>query len=86
MFAEAAGKVAAVNLAADLHGGYRAAFDGHGFCFLELPGRQVATVTGDFYAEPRPDVRLTAPDDASFDTKQRWEQERLTAWLDDPRD
>ncbi|MGH3951778.1 MAG: NAD(P)/FAD-dependent oxidoreductase [Pseudonocardiaceae bacterium] len=81
VFAEAESVVAAANLAADLHGGDRATFDGHGFCYLELPGRQVATVTGDFYAEPRPDVRLTPPDDASFTAKQQWEQERLTAWL-----
>lgn len=81
VFAEAAGMVAAANLAADLHGGERSTFDGHGFCFLELPGRQVATVTGDFYAEPRADVRLTPPDDASFVAKQQWEQDRLAAWL-----
>ncbi|MGH3520838.1 MAG: FAD-dependent oxidoreductase [Haloechinothrix sp.] len=81
VFAEAAGKVAAANLAADLYGGERASFDGHGFCFLELPGEQVATVRGDFYAEPRPEVQLTPPDQASFIAKQQWEQERLTAWL-----
>lgn len=81
VFAEAAGKVAATNLAVDLYGGDRAAFDGHGFCFLELPGRQVATVTGNFYAEPGPGVRLTPPDESSFRAKQQWEQERLTTWL-----
>ncbi|MGH3711981.1 MAG: FAD-dependent oxidoreductase [Micromonosporaceae bacterium] len=81
VFAEAAGEVAAANLAADLHGGERAAFDGHGFCFLELPGRKVASVAGDFYAEPRPDVTINPPDDSSFAGKQRWEQQRLTTWL-----
>jgi sulfide:quinone oxidoreductase len=81
VFAEAAGRVAAANLLADLRGGERAAFDGHGFCFLELPGEQVATVTGNFYAEPRPEVSLTPPDRASFEAKQQWEQERLDAWL-----
>ncbi|NDL59695.1 FAD-dependent oxidoreductase [Phytoactinopolyspora mesophila] len=81
VFAEAAGKISAANLAADLYGGDHITFDGYGFCFLELPGKQVATVTGDFYAEPRPDVRLTPPDEASFRAKQQWEQERLTAWL-----
>ncbi|MQA27529.1 MAG: hypothetical protein GEU94_19165, partial [Micromonosporaceae bacterium] len=81
VFAEAAGTVAAANLAADLRGGERVAFDGHGFCFLELPGRRVATVTGDFYAEPKPDVRLAPGDEASFAAKQEWERERLAAWL-----
>ncbi len=81
VFAEAEGIIAAVNLAADLHGGDRASFDGHGFCFLELPGQQVAMVTGNFYAEPRPNVRLTPADEASFAAKQQWEQQRLAAWL-----
>jgi hypothetical protein len=81
VFAEAAGKISAANLAADLYGGDQVTFDGYGFCFLELPGKQVATVTGDFYAEPHPAVRLTPPDEASFRAKQQWEQERLTAWL-----
>ncbi|MGH3734549.1 MAG: FAD-dependent oxidoreductase [Micromonosporaceae bacterium] len=81
VFAEAEGIIAAANLAADLHGGDRASFDGHGFCFLELPGQQVAMVTGNFYAEPRPNVRLTPADEASFAAKQQWEQQRLAAWL-----
>ncbi|AEF40924.1 NAD(P)/FAD-dependent oxidoreductase [Hoyosella subflava] len=81
VFAEAEGKVAAANLAADLHGGERARFDGHGYCYLELPGRKVARVQGNFYAEPRPDVELSAPDDASFAAKQQWESDRLTQWF-----
>ncbi len=81
VFAEAEGLIAAANVAADLHGGDRASFDGHGYCFLELPGRRVAKVEGDFYAEPKPDVALTPPDEAAFAVKQQWEQERLAAWL-----
>ena len=81
VFAEAGGKVAARNLAADLHGGEGAQFDGRGFCYLEMPGQQVATVVGNFYAEPRPDVTLTDPDGEAFVAKQRWERERLEAWL-----
>lgn len=81
VFAEAGAKVAAANLAADLHGGQRAAYDGQGYCFLELPGRRVATVRGDFYARPRPQVSLSPADEEAFAGKQRWEQERLAAWL-----
>ena len=78
VFAEAAGKVAARNLAADLHGGQGAEFDGHGYCYLELPGQRVATVTGDFFTG---DVTLTEPDEEAFRAKQRWERERLETWL-----
>lgn len=81
VFAAAQGEVAAANIAADLLGTERAHFDGHGFCFLELPGEKVAYVEGDFYAEPRPAVTLTEADDAQFRAKQAYEQERLTAWL-----
>lgn len=80
VFAEAAGTVAAVNLAADLHGGVRATFDGHGFCYLELPGRQVTTVAGNFYAAPRAEVQISPPDEASYRAKLQWEHDRL-AWL-----
>lgn len=82
VFAEAEGRVAATNLAADLIGGSRAEFDGHGYCFLELPGRKVARVEGNFYAEPRPDVVLSAPDAASFAAKQQWESQRLYEWFE----
>jgi sulfide:quinone oxidoreductase len=81
VFAAAQAEVAAHNIAADLLGTQRAAFDGHGFCFLELPGEKVAYVEGDFYAEPRPAVTLTAADDEQFRAKQAYEQERLAAWL-----
>lgn len=81
VFAAAQGEVAARNIAADLLGTERASFDGHGFCFLELPGEKVAYVEGDFYAEPRPDVTLTEADDEQFRAKQAYEQERLAAWL-----
>lgn len=81
VFAEAEGKVAAINLAADIHGGDRATFDGRGYCFLELPGRTVARVEGNFYAEPQPDVAMSPPDEASFAAKQQWEADRLAAWF-----
>lgn len=81
VFAEAGGKVAARNLAADLLGTPRAEFDGRGHCFLELPGQQVARIGGDFYAEPSPDVSLGAPSAEAFALKQAWEQERLATWF-----
>lgn len=80
-FAAAEGKVAGANLAADLQGGEQLTFDGHGFCFLELPGQQVARVDGNFYAEPKPDVQLTDPSHQAYLDKQRWEQDFLNTWL-----
>jgi sulfide:quinone oxidoreductase len=81
VFAAAEGEVAAANIAADLAGGPGATFDGHGFCFLELPGRRVAFVEGNFFAEPAPDVHLSEADESRFARKQAYEQERLVAWL-----
>ncbi len=81
VFAAAEGRVAARNIARDLHGTEGAAFDGHGMCFLELPGRRVATVEGNFYAEPRPDVRLSEPSEANYDRKLAYERDRLSEWL-----
>lgn len=81
VFAEAGGTVAARNLAADLRDGAPATYDGHGYCYLELPGQLVAMVTGNFYAEPRPEVTLSPPDAGSFAAKQQWEADRLRTWL-----
>jgi sulfide:quinone oxidoreductase len=80
VFAAAQGRVAARNLATDLQGGARQHFDGHGYCFLELPGERVAFVEGDFYADP-PDVDLTPADHEQFLRKQAYERDHLDAWL-----
>jgi sulfide:quinone oxidoreductase len=81
VFAAAEGVVAARNIVADLLGGAETTFDGHGYCFLELPGEQVALVEGDFLAEPRPQVTLSEADHAQFVRKQAFERERLDTWL-----
>jgi sulfide:quinone oxidoreductase len=80
VFAAAQARVAAANVVADLTGAPPARFDGHGYCFLELPGEQVAFVEGDFYADP-PDVTLTPADREQFLRKQAYEREHLDAWL-----
>lgn len=81
VFAAGEGTVAARNIAADLTGTEPAEFDGHGLCFLELPGRQVAFVEGDFYAEPEPAVTLVDADEAQYRRKVDYESSRLDAWL-----
>jgi sulfide:quinone oxidoreductase len=81
VFAAAEGRVAANNIAVDLVGGDEAIFDGHGYCFLELPGRKVAYVEGDFLAEPDLDVHITEASEERFARKQAFERELLDAWL-----
>lgn len=82
VFAAGEAIVAARNIAVDLGlGGEEARFDGHGYCFLELPDRQVAFVEGDFFAEPRPDVTLTEPTPEQHARKLAYERERLEAWF-----
>jgi sulfide:quinone oxidoreductase len=81
VFAAAEGRVAARNIAADLVGGEEASFDGHGYCFLELPGRKVAFIEGNFLAEPTPDVHITEASEENYARKQAYERELLDAWL-----
>jgi sulfide:quinone oxidoreductase len=80
VFAAAQARIAAVNLAADLGVGSPATFDGHGYCFLELPDERVAFVEGDFYADP-PAVTLQPADTEQFRRKQAYEREHLAAWF-----
>jgi sulfide:quinone oxidoreductase len=81
VFAAAEGRVAARNIVADLAGGGATdRFEGHGFCFLELPGPRVAFVEGDFYADP-PEVHITEADEEQFRRKQQYERDNLDAWL-----
>lgn len=56
-------------------------FDGHGFCFLELPGERVAFVEGDFFAHPRPIVTLSEADHEQWERKVAYEREHLDLWL-----
>jgi sulfide:quinone oxidoreductase len=81
VFAAEQGRVAARNIVSDLYGGEEATFDGHGMCFLEMPGRRVAMVEGNFFAEPQPDVRLTEASEENFERKQAYERDRLSEWL-----
>lgn len=84
VFAAGEAVVAAQNIAADLTGSERARFDGHGLCFLELPGRKVAFVEGDFYADGGPDVTLSEADEEHHRLKVEYEDSRLDLWLGRP--
>lgn len=81
VFAEAQGLVAAANILAELGLGEEAAFEGRGHCFLEFAQGQAAYVEGDFFAEPKPRVTVSSPDEKTFKEKQGFERERLQAWL-----
>lgn len=82
IFAEAMARVAARNIVAEIDGGDGDRFDGTGYCFLEFPGQRAAAVEGNFFAEPKPDVRMAEPDTETFARKQAFETERLRDWLD----
>lgn len=61
VFAHGQALAVAQTLAAALQGGEAAAFDGAGYCWVELGGGQAAFATGEFYAEPSPEVALRQP-------------------------
>ena len=62
VFANGQAKVVAQNIARAWTGkGEAARFDGYGLCFLETGGAAAGLGSGNFYAEPLPDVRLRSP-------------------------
>jgi sulfide:quinone oxidoreductase len=62
VFAHGQAEVVARNIAAEIDGSPpQWSFGGHGSCFLEIGGGKAAFVTGDFYAEPNPEVALRGP-------------------------
>jgi len=82
IFAELEAQRVAAAIAADVEGGEPApAFDGRGFCFIEM-GRSVATlVEGDFYARPEPRVFVQGVAARHSEAKRRFEAERLERWF-----
>jgi len=62
VFANRQAEVVARNIAAAVAGRPAAdRFDGHGECFLEIGGGKAGFASGDFYAEPKPAIRLRSP-------------------------
>jgi len=78
VFAHGEAEVVARNIAAEIKGGEgRWAFGGQGACFLETGYGKAAYVTGNFYTEPDPEVRMRQP---SF--LWRWVKEGfIRTWL-----
>ena len=78
VFAHGEAEVVARNIAAEINGGdTRWAFGGEGSCFLETGFGKAAYLTGNFYGEPDPDLKMRQP---SF--LWRWVKEGFVrTWL-----
>jgi sulfide:quinone oxidoreductase len=61
VFAHAEAIAVAQTVTSELQNGQPATFDGNGYCWVELGGGRAAFASGDFYAEPSPEVRLRQP-------------------------
>ena len=62
VFAHGEAEVVAENVARAITGrGSATSFDGEGACFVETGGDRAGFGSGDFYAEPLPDVKLRSP-------------------------
>ncbi len=62
VFAHGQAEHVARRVAAELGGrSVAGGFDGKGSCFVEMGDGVAGYATGDFYAEPRPDIRLRSP-------------------------
>lgn len=82
VFAEAEARVVAEAIAAEVAG--RAdtpRFDGRGHCYVEVGDGLAALGSGDFFAQPAPQVTLEPPASAHRAAKKAFERTRLDAWL-----
>jgi sulfide:quinone oxidoreductase len=82
VFAHAQAEVVAQNVARALGGkGHEARFDGHGACFIEAGDGRAAYGVGNFYADPRPDVKARRPRRFWHAGKVLLEKQILWNWL-----
>jgi sulfide:quinone oxidoreductase len=78
VMADAQGQVVAAHIAAACKGGRsNKAFDGKGFCYLEMGDMHAMRGDGEFYRLPHPDMARRVPDMQQYLDKQRW----VTDWL-----
>src|SRR5512138_1310748 len=86
VFAEAHGRIAAHQIAARILG--RApdeAFDGKGYCFLEIGDQQAVKTDGSFFELPHPIMQKRVPDKAQFRDKLDWVEHLLHPLRSSPR-
>jgi sulfide:quinone oxidoreductase len=83
VFAEAAARVVADQLIAQIHGETEpAGYDGTGACWIEFGGHEVARVDVDFFSTPgRPTGTFTEPSDAVAAEKSGFGAGRAARWF-----
>jgi sulfide:quinone oxidoreductase len=82
LFAELEGKRVAAAIAAECGAGESPpAFDGRGYCFIEMGKDRAARVEGDFFARPEPQVSLQDVSARHAEDKRAFESERLQRWF-----
>ncbi len=82
VFAHGQAEVVARNIARAVLGkGREARFDGHGSCFIETGSGKAGFGAGDFYAEPRPQVKVRPPGRIWHAGKVLLEKQILWRWL-----
>jgi sulfide:quinone oxidoreductase len=82
VFAHRQAEVVAANIAAEWSGETpRAAFDGYGYCFIEIGDGRAGYGAGNFYAEPTPEIRLRGPGRLWHAGKVLFEKTWWRRWL-----
>ncbi|HEY6572199.1 MAG TPA: FAD/NAD(P)-binding oxidoreductase [Candidatus Eisenbacteria bacterium] len=73
VMAAAQGEVVAANIAAAVRGEKpTAAYDGTGYCFIEVGGKRALRGDGSFFQMPHPVMSAGSPDEANFRLKEEW--------------
>lgn len=86
VFAEAHGRIAAHQIAARILGrAPEEAFDGKGYCFLEIGDQQAVKTDGSFFELPHPIMEKRVPDKAQFRDKLDWVERLLRPLRSSPR-
>ncbi len=82
VMAELEGRIVAAAIAAEIRGeDPPAAFDGQGFCFMEMGKTSATLIEGDFFAAPEPRIQLRDVSEAHAQEKHSFEAERLERWF-----
>jgi len=82
VFAHGQAEVVARNIAGVVNGRAASArFDGHGACFVETGAGQAGFGAGNFFAEPRPKVRMRRPNWLWHAGKVLFEKQVMWRWL-----
>jgi sulfide:quinone oxidoreductase len=82
VFAEAAARVVADDIAARLHGGeLKRPYEGAGNCFIEFGGGMVGKVEANFLGGPKPTARLVGPSRELAAEKEEFGSTRRERWF-----